>query len=38
MDEARESGASVVISYEPERERWSSAPVSELTGKLPEVV
>jgi hypothetical protein len=38
MDEARDIGASVVISYEPERERWSSAPVSVLTGRLPEVV
>lgn len=38
MDEARASDASVVISYEPERERWSSAPVNVLTGRLPEVV
>jgi hypothetical protein len=38
MDEARGSESSVVISYEPERERWSSAPVSVLTGRLPEVV
>ena len=38
IDEARENDASMVISYEPERERWSSAPVSVLTGRLPEVV
>ena len=38
MDEAREIDAAVVISYEPERERWSSAPVSVITGRLPEVV
>ena len=38
IDEARESDPSMVISYEPERERWSSAPVSVLTGRLPEVV
>jgi hypothetical protein len=38
MDEANEADAAVVISYEPERERWSSAPVSALTGRLPEVV
>ncbi|WP_258803052.1 hypothetical protein [Pseudarthrobacter sp. NS4] len=38
MDEARENDASVVISYEPERERWSSAAVSVLTGRLPEAV
>ena len=38
IDEARDSDASVVISYEPERERWSSAAVSELTGSLPQVV
>lgn len=38
MDEAGDSEASVVISYEPERERWSAAPVSVLTGRLPEVV
>ena len=38
IDEARESDASMVVSYEPERERWSAAPVSVLTGRLPEVV
>lgn len=38
MDEARDRDTSVVISYEPERERWSSAPVSALTGRLPEAV
>lgn len=38
MDEGRERDASVVISYEPERERWSSAPAAELTGSLPEAV
>ena len=38
MDECRDSEASVVISFEPERERWSSAPVSVLSGSLPEVV
>ncbi|MHC6230031.1 hypothetical protein DC347_01875 [Pseudarthrobacter sp. AG30] len=38
IDEARENDASMVISYEPERERWSAAPVSVLTGRLPEVV
>jgi hypothetical protein len=38
MDEARDRDTSVVISYEPERERWSSAPVSVLTGRLPEAV
>ncbi|MBT2567193.1 hypothetical protein J7I84_11935 [Arthrobacter sp. ISL-85] len=38
IDEARENDASMVISYEPERGRWSSAPVSVLTGRLPEVV
>jgi hypothetical protein len=38
VDEARESDVSMVISYEPERERWSAAPVSVLTGRLPEVV
>jgi hypothetical protein len=38
IDDAGDSDASVVISYEPERERWSAAPVSVLTGSLPEVV
>lgn len=38
IDEARGNEASTVISYEPERERWSAAPVSVLTGRLPEVV
>ncbi|WP_461187518.1 hypothetical protein [Arthrobacter sp. Z4-13] len=38
IDEARDSDASVVISYEPERGRWSSAPVTALTGSLPEAV
>ena len=38
MDEARESDESVVISYEPERERWSAAAVTVLTGRLPETV
>jgi hypothetical protein len=38
MDEARDIDAAVVISYEPERERWSAAPVSVLTGRLPESV
>ncbi|MFF1881387.1 hypothetical protein ACFVVC_07990 [Pseudarthrobacter sp. NPDC058196] len=38
IDEARDNDASMVISYEPERERWSAAPVSVLTGRLPEVV
>jgi hypothetical protein len=38
MDEARESDTAVVISYEPERERWSAAPVAVLNGKLPEAV
>lgn len=37
IDEARENDSSVVISYEPERERWSSAAVSELAGSLPQV-
>jgi hypothetical protein len=36
MDEARESGASVVISYEAGH--WSSAPVAVLSGRLPEAV
>lgn len=38
IDEARDSEASVVISFEPERERWSSAPVTVLTGRLHEAV
>ena len=38
IDEAHERGTSVVISYEPERGRWSTAAVSALTGSLPEVV
>jgi hypothetical protein len=38
MDEARDSDTAVVISYEPERERWSAAPVTVLTGQLPEAV
>jgi len=38
IDEARGSDASMVVSFEPERERWSAAPVSLLTGRLPEVV
>jgi hypothetical protein len=35
IDEAKESDVSIVISYEPERERWSSAPVTVLTGSIP---
>jgi hypothetical protein len=38
MDEARDSDAAVVISYEPERERWSAAPVTVLAGRLAEPV
>ena len=38
IDEANGSDTSMVVSYEPERERWSAAPVSVLTGRLPEVV
>ena len=38
IDEARGNDVSMVVSHEPERERWSAAPVSVLTGRLPEVV
>ncbi|GGI69875.1 MULTISPECIES: hypothetical protein [Pseudarthrobacter] len=38
MDEARDSDTAVVISYEPERERWSAAPVTVLAGRLSEAV
>jgi len=38
IDEAHGHDVSMVVSYEPERERWSAAPVSVLTGRLPEVV
>jgi len=38
IDQARGNDVSMVVSYEPERERWSAAPVSVLTGRLPEVV
>jgi len=38
IDDARGNDVSMVVSYEPERERWSAAPVSVLTGRLPEVV
>ncbi len=38
IDQARESDVSMVVSYEPERERWSWAPVTLLTGKLPEAI
>jgi hypothetical protein len=37
MDEARASDASAVVSFEPERQRWSTAPVAVLTGRLPDV-
>jgi deoxyhypusine synthase len=35
MDEARLAETSMVISYEPERERWSIAAVAELAGATP---
>jgi hypothetical protein len=38
IDDARGNDVSMVVSYEPERERWSAAPVSVLKGRLPEVV
>ena len=38
MDEARDSDTAVVISYEPERERWSAAPVTVLAGRLSEAM
>ena len=38
MDEARDSDTAVVISYEPERERWSAAPVTVSAGRLSEAV
>lgn len=37
MDGARASDASAVVSFEPERQRWSTAPVAVLTGRLPDV-
>ncbi|ACL40816.1 hypothetical protein Achl_2851 [Pseudarthrobacter chlorophenolicus A6] len=37
MDEARENDASVVVSFEPERQRWSAAPVAVLTGRIPDL-
>ena len=38
MDEAKDSDTAVVISYEPERERWSAAPVTVLAGRLSEAM
>jgi hypothetical protein len=35
LDEARGSEASVVVSFEPETERWAFAPVAELAGRIP---
>jgi hypothetical protein len=34
LDEARESHGSVVVSFEPESQRWSSAAAPELVGGL----
>jgi hypothetical protein len=35
LDEARGSDASVVVSFEPETERWAFAPAAELAGRIP---
>ena len=35
IDEARESGASVVVCFEPESERWVQAAAAELAGGIP---
>lgn len=35
LDEAREAEASIVVSFEPESERWTLASAAELAGKLP---
>ncbi|MET3720907.1 MULTISPECIES: hypothetical protein [unclassified Arthrobacter] len=37
LDEASESGASVVVCFQPDTERWALAPAAELAGGLPAV-
>lgn len=37
IDEAREAEASVVVSFEPDSERWILAPAAELAGRVPAV-
>jgi hypothetical protein len=34
LDEAREADASVVVSFEPETERWALSPAAELAGRI----
>jgi hypothetical protein len=35
IDEAGEAESSVVVSFEPETERWTSVPAAELAGRVP---
>lgn len=37
IDEAREAEASVVVTFEPDGERWTYAAASELAGRVPAV-